>query len=79
MEIAQLAMERDFTPVFETNESWNNTPSRANFETLIQLVYGQPTPTYDLKFIAKTTNDKFFFVYYIKQYDKFLYEKLAKR
>jgi hypothetical protein len=79
MEIGQLGMIEDLTPVFESNEDWTNTPSRAKFENLIQLVYGQPTPTYDLQFIVKTTDNKFFFVHYVKQYDKFLYEKLAKR
>jgi hypothetical protein len=79
MRLAQYAMERDVTPIFESNEDWGNTPSRAKFENLINMVYGQPTPTYDLKFIVYTTDNKFFFVYYLKQYDKFLYEKLAKR
>jgi hypothetical protein len=79
MEIGQLMMERDFTPVFESNEDWTNTPSRAKFENLINMVYGQATPDKNLKFIVYTTDDKFFFVYYLKDYDKFLYEKLAKR
>jgi hypothetical protein len=45
MEIGQLAMERDFTPILESQESWGNTPSRAKFENLIQLVYGQQLQT----------------------------------
>jgi hypothetical protein len=72
-------MDESPLPVFESNEDWTNTPSRAKFENLMQLVYGVSTPPKNLEFIVKTTDDKYYIVFYTVQHDKFLYEKLAKR
>jgi hypothetical protein len=79
MRISQYMMDESPLPVFESNEDWTNTPSRQKFENLIQLVYGRSTPTKNLEFIVKTTDDKYFMVFYTVAHDKFLYEKLAKR
>jgi hypothetical protein len=72
-------MDETPTPVFESNEDWTNTPSRAKFENLMTLVYGTATPSKNLEFIVATTDNKFFWVFYVESKDKFLYEKLAKR
>jgi hypothetical protein len=72
-------MDETPKPVFESSEQWTNTPSRAKFENLMNTVYGTPTPPKNLEFIVSTLDDKFFMVFYSKQHDKFLYEKLAKR
>jgi hypothetical protein len=78
MRISQYMMDESPKPVFESNEDWTNTPSRAKFENLMNLVYGQ-MPTKNLEFIVKTTDDKYYMVFYTVLHDKFLYEKLAKR
>ena len=79
MRIKQYYMDESPLPVFETNENWGNSPSRAKFETLMTLVYGASTPPKNLEFIVKSTDDKYFSVFYSAENDKFLYEKLTAR
>jgi hypothetical protein len=72
-------MDESPLPIFESNEDWTNTPSRDKFENLMQLVYGVSTPPKNLQFIVKTTDNKYYMVFYTVLHDKFLYEKLGKR
>ena len=79
MEIRQILEENDFSLVVEYNDRLPNNPDRADFEAIVQQVIGQNTPQRTMRFIAHSTNDKWFLVFYVKDQDKFLYEKLTAR
>ena len=78
MRISQFYMMESPLPVFETNEDWGSRPSRTKFENLMNLVYGQ-LPAKNLEFIVKSLDSKYFIVFYLKDDDKFLYEKLTAK
>jgi len=79
IEIGQILEERDFSLAIDYPQSTGNNLSRAELEDISNMVIGQPTPNNSVKFIVKSADDKYFLVYYIKAWDKFLYEKLTKR
>ena len=79
MELSRILEENDFSKVLEYSGTTGNNPSRADFEDMVYEAVGHPTPNNTMRFIAHTANDKWFFVYYVKDADKFLYEKLTAR
>ena len=79
MEIRQILEENDFSLVVEHSGATGNNLSRAECEAIVNQEIGQPTPERTMRFIVHTADDKWFLVFYIKQADKFLYEKLTAR
>ena len=78
-EIKTILEENDFSLVVEYSGDSNNTPNRAKLEDFVQEYLGQSTPNRTVRFIVHTANDKWFLIFYIKEADKFLYEKLTAR
>jgi len=79
MELAAILNEMDFTPFIEYNGNLGNGLSRSECESIVNSVIGQNTPNNDYKFLVKSTDDKYFVVFYVKSIDKFLFEKLTAR
>ena len=78
-EIQTILEENDFSLVVEHSGATANNLSRAECEAIVQEYLGQPTPNRTVRFIVHTADDKWFLIFYIKQADKFLYEKLTAR
>ena len=79
IELGQILEERDFSLAVEYPMNLGNTLSRGELEDICSLVIGQSTPNNSVKFIVKGLDNKYFLVYYIKKWDKFLFEKVTAR
>ena len=79
MEIKTILEENDFSLVIEYNGSLGNNPNRGDFESVVNQVIGQDTPDRTMRFLVHSNNNKWFLVFYVKDQDKFLYEKLTAR
>ena len=78
-ELQNIMEENDFSLVVEYSGSMSNTPNRAKIEDVVQEVIGQPVPNRTMRFIVHSDNDKWFLIWYTKDQDKFLFEKLTAR
>ena len=78
-EIKDILEHNDFSLVVEHSGATGNNLSRAECEAIVNQEIGQSTPDRTMKFVVHTADNKWFLVYYIKQADKFLYEKMTAR
>jgi len=79
MELSTILEENDFTLVVDYNQATGNTLSRGELEDIVFYAIGQSTPDNNVRFIVTTLDDKYFLVLYLKDKDKFLFEKLTAR
>ena len=78
-EIKDILEHNDFSLVVEHSGATGNSLSRAECEAIVNQEIGQPTPERTMKFVVHTADNKWFLVYYIKQADKFLYERMTAK
>ena len=78
-ELRDIIEHNEFSLVVEHSGATGNQLSRAECEAIVNQAIGQPTPDRTVKFIVHTADNKWFVVWYVKQADKFLYEKLTAR
>ena len=79
MEIKNILKNEDFTLVVEYSKNLPNTPSRSKLEDVVQEAIGKTVPDNTVKYLVHSANDKWFLVYYVKDADVFLFEKLTAR
>ena len=79
MEIRDILEHNDFSRVIEYPQATGRHLSRFECEDMVNSVIGAPVPNNNVKFIVHTADDKWFVIWYAKEQDKFLYEKLTAR
>ena len=79
IEISKILSENDFSRVIEYNNDVGRQLSRTECEAIVQEAIGKPIPDNNVRFLVHTANDKWFLIIYVKNADKFLYEKLTAR
>ena len=79
MELNTILEENDFTLVVDYTQVTGNSLSRTELEDIVFYAIGQSVPDNNVRFIVTTLDDKYFLVLYLKDKDKFLYEKLTAR
>ncbi len=79
MELGQILIERDFGMVIDYPVSLGNTLSRSELEDICTAAIGQSTPNNNVRFTVHSLDDKWFVVYYFKDFDKFIFERYTAR
>jgi len=79
IELGQILEERDFSLTIDYPSNLGNTLSRGELEDITNMVIGQPIPNNTVRFVVRGLDNKYFLVYYVKPWDKFLWERLTAR
>ena len=79
MELNTILEENDFTLVVDYTQVTGNSLSRTELEDIVFYAIGQSVPDNNVRFIVTTLDDKYFLVLYLKDKDKFLFEKMTAR
>ena len=78
-ELRGILEHNELSLIVEHSGATGNSLSRAECEAIVNEAIGQSVPNNNVKFIVHTADNKWFVVWYAKQADKFLYEKLTAR
>ena len=78
-ELKQILEKNDFSLVVEVPFDTGRQLSRTELELACELAIGESTPNRNVKFVIHSRDNKWFLVYYVKDADKFLYEKMTAR
>ena len=78
-ELRDILEHNELVLVVEHNGATGNVLLRAECEAIVNQEMGYPIPQNNVKFIVHTADDKWFVVWYVKDADKFLFEKLTAR
>jgi hypothetical protein len=79
MDLVNILRDNDFSRVIDYPNNLGNGLSRGECEDICQQEFGVSIPRKTVRFLVRGADDKYFFVVYVKDWDKFLFEKLTAR